>query len=344
MKLKPTRKITKILLVIFLGNILACSNNKKLKEKPNSSTTENIMFRNIEFKSQGAILRGRLFLPENKSKKNPVVIMAHGFTTTINGMTADKYAERFREEGFAVLLYDHRNFGISDGEPRQEINFWVQSRGYIDGIDFVITQPEIDTSKVAVWGASLSAREAFLVGSVDERVKAIINQIPAYGDNFPTIDTDGKLYSIAKETVLTERIKDLPHTVTGQMPIVSSDQLGTPSALSELTAYRWFIEYGGRYGTNWKNIVSFSNIKIPDLFHIGQCAQYLKAPILMVVATNDEMEGASNEVANEIFKMIEKPKKIVEIDGGHFGLLHYPSSIFDKSSQAQIDFLNKHFK
>jgi phage pi2 protein 07 len=64
----------------------------------------------------------------------------------------------------------------------------------------------------------------------------------------------------------------------------------------------------------------------------------------MVVATNDEMEDASNDVTSEVSKMIDKPKKLFEIDSGHFGLLHYPSSIFDKSSQAQIDFLNKHFK
>lgn len=338
------RKIIKILLVILLGNLLACSNNQKPKGSPEPNTTGIIMYRNIEFKSQGATLRGRLYLPDNKSKKSPVVIMAHGFTTTINGMTADKYAEKFRDAGFAALLYDHRNFGISDGEPRQEINFWVQSRGYIDGIDFAFTQSEIDTTKIAVWGASLSAREAFLVGSVDERIKAIINQIPAYGDNFPEEDKDSKLYSFAKETVLTERIMDLPHKVTEQMPIVSSDQLSTPSALSEITAYRWFIEYGGRYGTNWKNIVSFSNIEIPELFHIGQCALHLKGPILMVVATNDEMEGASNKVTSEVFKMIKQPKEFVEIDGGHFGLLHYPSSIFDKSSKAQIDFLIKYLK
>lgn len=112
--------------------------------------------------------------------------MAHGFTTTINGMTADKYAERFRQAGYSVLLYDHRNLGISDGEPRQEINFWVQSRGYIDAIDFASTQPEIDTSKIAVWGASMSAREAFLVGSIDKRVGAIIAMIAAFGDKFPT--------------------------------------------------------------------------------------------------------------------------------------------------------------
>ncbi|MEN8125111.1 MAG: alpha/beta fold hydrolase, partial [Bacteroidota bacterium] len=297
----------------------------------------------IEFTSQDAILRGRLYLPENKSKNSPVVIMAHGFTTTINGMTADKYAERFREAGFAVLLYDHRNLGISDGEPRQEINFWIQSRGYIDCINFAMTQKEIDTTKIAVWGASMSAREAFLVGSVDDRVRSIITMIPAFGEESPTEDKDGS-YAFAKKTVLSDRIMDIPHIVSEQMPIVSPDQIGTPSVLVEMTAYRWFIEYGGRFGTNWKNVVSFSNLETPENFHLGQCALHLKAPILMIVATNDEMEGANPEVTYEIYKKIKEPKKWVDVDGGHFGLLHYPSTLFDKSSKAQIDFLNKYLK
>lgn len=301
-------------------------------------------YKKIEFKSQGAVIRGRLYLPESQSINSPVVVMAHGFTTTINGMTADRYAENFRDAGFAALLFDHRNFGISDGEPRQELNFWMQSRGYIDGIDFVTTQSEIDTTRIAVWGASLSAREAFLVGSIDERVKALITIIPAFGDNSPVEDVNGSLYSFAEETVLSERIMDLPHSVSEQMPIVSHDQLGTPSALSEITAYRWFIEYGGRYGTNWKNVVSFSTIETPDQFHIGQCAPHLNAPTLMVVARDDEMRGASSEVSYEIFGMIKQPKQLVDVDGGHFGLLHYPSALFNKSSKAQIDFLIRYLK
>ena len=87
------------------------------------------MFRIVEFPSEGAILRGRLYLLPNASKPQPIVIMAHGFSATINGMVAEKYAEVFYEAGFAVLLYDHRNFGISGGEPRQEINAWIQARG-----------------------------------------------------------------------------------------------------------------------------------------------------------------------------------------------------------------------
>ena len=303
------------------------------------------MYRKVEFISENVILRGRLYLPKKTSSiKHPVVVMAHGFTSTVNNMTADKYAERFREAGFAVLLYDHRNLGISDGEPRLEINFWEQSRGYIDAIDFISVQPEIDTFKIAVWGASMSAREAFLVGSVDDRVSAIIMMIPALGDDFPTEDNDGSLYKFAKETLLSENISALPQTKTEQMTIVSYDQLNTPSRLKELTAYRWFIEYGGRFGTGWENKVSYSNIDLPENFHLGQCAHHLRAPILMIVAKDDEMEGASPEVTKSVFKMIKQPKEWVDIDGGHFGLLYYPSQLFDKSSKAQINFLERQFK
>ena len=301
------------------------------------------MTNNIEFQSQGATLRGNLYLPEDLTTKVPAIVMAHGFTTTIKGMTADKYAEEFQNAGFAVLLYDHINLGISDGEPRQEINFWVQSRGYIDAIDFLFTRPEINHSKIGIWGASLSARESFLVGSIDERVKAIINMIPAYGDNMPLEDTDGSLYDFAKNTLLTDYIKDLPHSVTERVPIVSSDQMGTPSKLVELTAYRWFIEYGGRFGTNWQNVVSFSVIDAPPTFHIGQCAAHIKAPILMVVATNDEMTGASTAVTQRVFELVTQEKEWADIDVGHFGLLYYPSELFDKSSQLQVDFLRRLF-
>lgn len=302
------------------------------------------MFKNIEFISQEATLRGRLYTPRHPSKnKFPVVIMAHGFTTTINGMTADKYAERFRDAGFAVALYDHRNLGISDGEPRQEINFWEQARGYIDAIDFVSSQPEINADKIAVWGASMSSREAFLVGTVDDRVKAVIMMIPALGEETPKKDIDGSQYAFAKDTLLNRDIKSLPHTTTKQMPIVSSDQRNMPSKLKELTAYKWFIEYGGRFETHWKNVVSISNLETPEHFHVGQCAPHLKAPILMVVAKNDEMEGANTKITSEVFKMIKQPKEWVDIEGGHFGLLYYPSALFDKSSKAQINFLERQF-
>ncbi|MBK5107800.1 MAG: alpha/beta hydrolase [Anaerolineales bacterium] len=80
----------------------------------------------VEFSSLGVTLRGHLYLPKNTDHKVPIVIMAHGFSATISGMVADRYAESFQAAGFAVLLYDHYSLGISDGEPRQHINAWVR--------------------------------------------------------------------------------------------------------------------------------------------------------------------------------------------------------------------------
>ena len=297
------------------------------------------MYKPIEFFSQGAILRGRLYIPENIEQIHPVVVMAHGFTSTIIGMTADNYAERFRDAGYAVVLYDHRNLGISDGEPRQEINYWVQARGYIDAIDFISSKKEIDADKIAVWGCRATGRLAFIVGAVDDRVKAILAQVPAFCAELPPKDNDGKLVEYAKQLLLSDTIMDLPHTTTEQMAVVSLDQEKSPSALQEETAYHWFTKYGGREGTRWQNSITISRPVMPEDFHVGQFATHLKAPILMVVAEDDEINGADPEIAREIFKMISQPKQWVDIDGGHFGLLYYPSSNFDKSSQVQIEFL-----
>lgn len=298
------------------------------------------MIKEVEFPSEGAMLRGLLFLPESQTRKLPLVIMAHGFSATVT-MVADKYAEAFSRAGLAVLLYDHRNFGQSEGEPRQEINVWVQARGYRDAINFVITLPEVDHARIVLWGDSLSGAEVVMVGAIDARVKAVIAQIPAYGDVLPPEDPDGALFSAIQETFLHSDLDKLAEKITGPMPVVSFDQAGTPSALLPLTAFRWFIEYGGRYDTKWKNSVTIAIKDTSVRFNAALCAPHLKAPLLMVMSDNDEMEGANSDISRKVFDMVPQPKELVEIDGGHFGLLYYPSSLFDQASRAQTEFLKK---
>src|SRR5680860_257501 len=104
------------------------------------------------------MLRGLLFLPESQTKRPPLVIMAHGTSATVY-MVADKYAEAFSRAGLAVLLYDHRNFGRSEGEPRQGINPWIQCRGYRDAVKLVERLNGVDPERIALWGGQLYRRQ-----------------------------------------------------------------------------------------------------------------------------------------------------------------------------------------
>jgi len=302
------------------------------------------MYKPIQFQSEGATLRGRLYLPANRSKKLAVIIMAHGYSCTIEGMVADRYAEVFCNAGFAAVLYDHRNLGISDGEPRQQINRWTQARGYRDAIDFTIALPEIDSAKIALWGDSMSADEAIFVTAMDQRVKAVVAQVPTCGLEMPPPDPDGSLFQSLRNTFLHGDVEGSPETTVGPMPVVSFDRQTIPCLLKPLTAYRWFIEYGCRHNTKWVNNATYVNPNVPTKFTSALCTPYIKAALLMMIAHDDEMPGANPKVSRYAFEIAPEPKQLIEIDGGHFGIVHYPSPLFDLASKAQSDFLKTYLE
>lgn len=300
-------------------------------------------YRMVEFPSEGALLRGRFYLPETEpgAGKPPIVIMAHGYSATINGMVADRYAERFCRAGFAVLLYDHRNFGLSGGEPRQQINIWTQARGYRDAIDYVMGRPEVDPARLALWGDSMSGGEVIVVASLDPRVKAILAQIPSCGEVVPPEDPDGSLFASIRETFLHGDIRATPENTIGPIPVVSSSPELLPAMMKPITAFRWFIEYGGRFDTNWRNWVTHVTPEVPVPFEPGLCAPHLQAPLLMVVAYEDEMPYVNSDVARHVFSQAPEPKRLHQVDGGHFGVVYYPSPLFEEASRVEVEFLKE---
>ena len=96
----------------------------------------------IEFDAEGVTLRGWLYRPDDASGPLPTIVMAHGFSA-VKEMYLDAYADRFAEAGLAVLVFDNRGFGASDGEPRQEIDPWSQVRDYRHAITFAGQLPDV---------------------------------------------------------------------------------------------------------------------------------------------------------------------------------------------------------
>ena len=294
----------------------------------------------VAFQSEGATLRGR-FLPAAAGDPAACMVLAHGFSATM-AMCLDRYAEAFNEAGFAVLYYDHRNLGASDGEPRGEINPWVQARGYRDAVAFARGLEAVDAARVAIWGLSFSGLQVLVVGALIPDLAAILAQVPSCGAAMPGLEPSDAVFATLKATFESGDVKGTPETTEGPMPVVSPDPVGLPSLLLPVQAYRWFMDYGGRHGSRWENRASRVLPALPVPFHPYLTAPYLTAPTLMLIGRDDEMVRCNPVVQRAVFDAIRAPKQLVEIEGGHFGALYHPSAAFDRAVGLEIAFLREH--
>lgn len=267
--------------------------------------------------------------------------MAHGTSATIE-MVANRYAEVFAEAGVSALLYDHRNLGISDGEPRQEINPWIQCRGYRDALTYAASLTDHDPDRIGIWGDSFSAGGVYLVAACDARVRVIVAQCPVFGSEPPPVAPGREVFDAIRATFASGDVSGRPEDVTGPLPVVSSDQSGTPSLLTPIQAFRWFIDAGGRHGSAWENRVSRVIPSNTAPYSPYLCAPYVTVPSLTMVAPGDEMVHANPAVSRAAFDLLPGDKEWYEIDGGHFGLLYQPSPVFDEASGVQAQYLARH--
>lgn len=292
----------------------------------------------VRFPSGGVELAA--FLYEHPGSPRPSVVMTHGFSATIRGMVADRYAEVLHEAGFNVLLVEHATFGLSGGEPRQRLNRWVQLREYHDGLRYLSELESADQTRLAVWGDSMSAASALAVAAWDPLAAAVVVQVPACGSEIPSAIPDPAAADALRDLYRAGGPgPDVGVDVSPPVPVVSADQLGNPSLLEPISAFRWFVDYGGRPDTGWLNWAQLETPKLDRGFSLELAVSSIACPSLWVVAEDDEMPGAEPAVALAMHERAGGNKELLLVDGGHFGLLYHPSARFDLVSAAQAAFL-----
>jgi len=296
--------------------------------------------RGVEFASEGATLRGRLIVPGGPARPRPAVIMAHGTSATIE-MVAIEYARAFARAGLVALIFDHRNFGRSDGEPRCEINPWVQCRGYLAALDFAGRCAEIDPERIGLWGDSYSGGQVVVVAACDPRPQAVVAQCPVFGPTLPALPPSPADFAIFRDILWRGDVRATPETTTGPLPVVSFDPVGWPSLLAPVQAFRWFIDYGGRPGSGWVNRASRVIPPTAVAYQPLICAPHVQVPTLLMVAPEDEMLHANVKVTRHAYDLMPGRKRWVDIAGGHFGLLYHPGGLFDEAARIQAAFLNE---
>src|SRR4051794_23108907 len=96
----------------------------------------------IRFHAGGLTLAGWLYRPAGDGP-HPLVVLSHGFSVLMGRGLAGS-AEASARAGVVCLVYEHRNFGASEGAPRHEIDPWQQIADMRDAISHARTLPGID--------------------------------------------------------------------------------------------------------------------------------------------------------------------------------------------------------
>lgn len=290
----------------------------------------------VEFQSDGVTLRGWYYRAAG-GRTAPTIVMCHGFAA-VKEMYLDTYAETFSAAGFNVLVYDNRNLGASDGQPRGEITPSDQIDDFRNAITYAESLEGTDRDRIGIWGSSYSGGHVLVVAALDRRVKCVSSQVPV-------VDGDANFRQLVRADFVggaragfdEDRRARFRGEAPAMIDVVNEDPMA-PSALPTPDSYAWFI---GTHELRAPSFVNSCTLRSIERFSEYQPGAYLRliapTPLLMCVAADDVL--TPTKIAVDGFHDAREPKKLVVLPGGHFDA--YVDG-FAASSGVQVEWFSEH--
>lgn len=283
----------------------------------------------VTFSSEGVRCAAWLYRPEDEGP-HPCVVMAHGFSG-VREQRLDAYAERFAEAGLAVLLFDYRHFGASDGEPRQLLDIAKQLDDWRAAVAFARGLDCIDPAGVALWGSSFSGGHVVEIAAGDDRVAAVVSQAP-FTDGLTAIRAGGPKQA-ARLTVAG--IRDQLAALAGRGPVLIP-AVGPPGSLAVMTAAEADPGFHSLDppGSTWRNEVAPRVMLRLGYYRPYAKFKRLRMPVHVALADHDDTTppGPAARAAER-----SPNAELVRYDIGHFEI--YTDPQFERTVSDQTEFL-----
>lgn len=290
----------------------------------------------VRFDVEGTALSAWLYLPEDRSAPVPCIVMGHGFGGT-REMGLEPYALRFRDAGFAVLIFDYRHLGASGGEPRQliwvpnQLEDWAAAIAYARGLE------GIDPAKIALWGTSFSGGHVIVTAAQDPTIACAAAQCP-FLDGLATVKFTAKRVGIgAGLRMIMHAQRDLVRSWIGlsphKVPIV-----GPPESLAFMATADAWEAFADLAPGSFVNEVCARIIIRADKYRPVKHARDVQCPVLLQVCEKDNLlpRSAAEATAADLGDYGE----LIYYPIGHFDI--YTGEDFERSVGDQLTFFSKH--
>lgn len=236
----------------------------------------------------------------------PAVVLTGPFTGVKEQVTGT-YARRLAEAGYVTLAFDHRNFGESEGEPRQHEDAAGKLADLRDALSYVAGLAEVDARRVAVCGVCLGTAYALKFAAFDPRVRALALVAGAYNDPREMrrgMGADGYRAQLARMAEVASR--EYAGAEPEYLPAVAPG--GQPAAMAGQEPFDY-------YGTDraasrgWRNRVTALSIRELITLDAASAIEFLAPTPLLVV--HGETDGyCSPAAAAALYERAGQPKAI----------------------------------
>ncbi len=286
-----------------------------------------------DFFSNGSRCAAWLFRPAESSEgKPPVIVMAHGFAGE-RTFRLPAYATKFADRGMAVLVFDYRHFGDSEGEPRNLVDYRLQHRDWQAAIDHARTIDSVDGSRIGLWGSSFSGGHVVSVAADNPSVRAIVSQVPMLN-----VVRSLRIKAPFLVSALIHGLRDYGRAIIGRSPHYIA-MVGPPTQFAALNqqgceaGYRSMIPPERK----WENQCAARSLVTTLLFAPSRKASKVGCPALFIIAQNDQVirAGVTEKLARKVSQA-----EVVRYPADHFEI--YRGELFEEISNLQADFLAKH--
>lgn len=304
---------------------------------------------NIFFGPENAQLEAWLYEPKKPSIANghrgaPVLVMAHGLGAQ-RDFGLHRYADMFASTGLAVLVFDYRGFGGSDGEPRHLVDPKMQLGDWSTAINHVLSGKlgsKFERDRVALWGTSYAGGTVLLAAAKHgTNVTAVISQVP-YLDGVEGSKNNMKRRGvIGTARALMAAANDMVRSLLGwdslYIRLAGRENELAVMQLSKEELQSYFSKHPQLRQGGWRNqILARSLLRM--LGHNPMASiKEVKCPVLFTVATKDVL--CQPEAVHKAVKVLPQGSEVHVYDCTHFDL--YAPEHFTPSTTKMLEFLGR---
>jgi dienelactone hydrolase len=253
----------------------------------------------------------------------PLLVMAHGLGA-VRTMRLDAYAERFCAAGYACLVFDYRNFGDSEGAPRQLLDIRMQLQDWTVAVAYARTLAGIDHNRIGLWGTSFSGGHVIATAARVPGIAAVVSQCP-FTDSIASLGTWSPLLSAAR---------------LGGSPVMVPTA-GNPGEVALMTApdaYPGFLKLVPDGAVLRNEVAARIGVKILP-YRPGRLAAKVPCPILFCVCETDSVAPSG---PTRRYAALAPHGQVKLYPEGHFEI--YVGDAFERVIADQLEFLEKNLK